>query len=83
MDISIEILIASVIVALGVGALVGGVVADRYWVNKASEAAPQYRTAIHSGGKFYYVIPESEFVREWRHKDDEPVADFYDPPITS
>lgn len=44
---------------MGVGAIIGRMGEARIWRLKAN---PDYRTAMCSGGEFFYVMPEKEYV---------------------
>jgi phage-related minor tail protein len=54
----IAISMAAVLIAFAVGWYTGETLTDHYWRSKAE---PVYRTAIHSGGQFFYVVSEREF----------------------
>ena len=55
--------------AFGLGLLVGMDLMDRFlWSYVRSKSEREYRTPMHIHGKFYYVIPETEFVNEWTRK---------------
>ena len=56
----IEIVAISAAFGFAIGTGLGRVVEARLWRQKA--ANPEYRTAIRSGGKFYYVLPEHEYL---------------------
>jgi hypothetical protein len=50
---------------------IGRAQANAEWTLRSK---PLNRTAHHCGGKFYYVIPEPELVREWTRKPTEGKA---------
>lgn len=59
MDLQWELIAAVAAGAAMMGHVLGKSGEARYWRGKAD---PQYRTAMCSAGKFFYVLPESEFV---------------------
>ena len=63
------------VVIIAVVAFVGGLVVGNRSANEAWRIRAGYRgyglTPHHYDGEFYYVIPESEFCRDYQHK---PVA---------
>lgn len=52
-------LLTAAVAGWAVGAVFGHRGEARLWRNKAN---PEYRTAMCSAGKFYYVLPEHEYV---------------------
>jgi hypothetical protein len=62
------------LICLDLGFWLGKRAADWDWVVSAREFTPAHRTAHHCGGKFYYVVPESEFVTDWQRKELAPPA---------
>lgn len=58
-EMMMEWILAAVLGGLAVGLHLGSCMEARIWRLKAD---PDFRTAMCSGGKFYYVIPEKEYV---------------------
>lgn len=62
-DEPIWIAVVGIEIGLIIGLVVGSYLQARLWRSKAGDAVG-FRTAICSGGKFYYVVTEREYVNK-------------------
>ena len=60
MLVSIEVLLLAIVIAFVVGSRLVYWHEAKIW--RLHACPKEYRTAICSGGKFYYVVPEREYV---------------------
>lgn len=69
MDYAVAAVFATIII---LAFACGRVSANKEWVRRARKTN---RVAHHYEGKFYYVIPEPELIREWMQRKDK-IPDF-------
>lgn len=62
-------ILLALVVGVNLGGFLGCWITNLDWEVSARKDNPDSRTAHCCCGRFYYVIPEKEFVREWVRRD--------------